>query len=170
MPALEVGERHIAEARGVMLGWQPRTILIWWLPGLVFIGLAQVQFRSWLVTAGLAVFCAALFLFYASDREVRPLSGGRKYVLTSRRLLMRGPEPLAEWRPMLLTEISQTHMEDGLADRAVRVLAGAATIVLELRAPGPKGEPRKMRIGPVRRATAFRAAIDQQLTVFERRL
>lgn len=154
------GEHVVAEAEGVRLGWQWQTILIWWLPGAVFIGLALVQFHSWLVAGGLLLFCAALFAFYASDREVRPRAGRRTYVLTDRRLLVVQP---AGTRATPLTEIASTHMEDAPADRAVATLSAAATIVLQLRAPGPKGEPRRLRIGPLRRPVEFRAAIDAQL-------
>jgi len=54
-------------------------------------------------------------------------------------------------------------MEEGIADRAVRRLSGAATIVLILRAPGPKGEPRRVRIGPMRDPEGFRGSIDVRL-------
>src|ERR1700682_2704427 len=87
-PPLEPGESVIARASGVVLGWQPQTILIWWIPGLVFIALACIQTALLVVTLGLAVFCAGLFLFYASDREVRPRGSHRQYVLTDRRLII----------------------------------------------------------------------------------
>ena len=161
-PPLEAGESILAEAQGVRLGWQPRTILIWWLPGLVFIAVGQLEFRSWPVTLGLAVFCAALFAFYAQDREVRPRSGARRYVLTDRRVLI-GAVDASAWRPVPLAEIARTEMEHGLADIAVARLSGAATIVLVLGAPGPKGEPRRLRIGPMREPEAFRAALDARL-------
>ena len=162
-PPLEAGERVVAEAAGVVLGWQPQTILIWWVPGLVFIGLALLQFRSWIVVAGLTLFCAALFVFYASDREVRPRSRRKNYVLTDQRLLIGTPGPPMVWRPVLLEAIGATRMENGLADRVVGRLSAAATIVLEMRDPGPKGEPRRIRIGPMRRPEAFRAEIDARV-------
>jgi hypothetical protein len=161
---LEPGEKVIAEAAGVVLGWQPRTILIWWLPGLVFIALAWLQFQSWIVTIGLTIFCAALFLFYATDREVRPRSSRRRYVLTDRRLLIGSAGPPLAWRPVPLDGVAATHMETGLADRVVMRLSAAATIVLDLRAPGPKGEPQRVRIGPMREPAVFRGAIEARLS------
>lgn len=161
---IEPGEKVFAEAAGVVLGWQPRTILIWWLPGLVFIALAWLQFQSWIVTIGLTIFCAALFLFYASDREVRPRSSRRRYVLTDRRLLIGSSGPPVAWRPLALDGVAATHMETGLADRVVMRLSAAATIVLELRALGPKGEPQRVRIGPMREPAVFRAAIEARLS------
>lgn len=160
---LQPGETVLVEADGVVLGWQPRTILIWWLPGIVFVALAWLETRSWVVTVGLAAFCAGLFLFYSFDREVRPRSRRRRYVLTQRRLLVASAGDPTEWRPLELSDVSATRMEDGLADRAVRRLSGAATIVLQLRSPGPKGEPRTLRIGPMRRPEDFRRSIDGQL-------
>lgn len=162
-PPLEPGESVLAQASGVVLGWQPQTILIWWIPGLIFIALAWVETASPVVTLGLAGFCTGLFLFYASDREVRPRGSRRQYVLTDRRLLLAGAGEPIKWRPLDLVDVASTRMEEGLADRAVRRLSGAATIVLELRAPGPKGEPRRTRIGPMRQPELFRSAIDGQL-------
>ncbi|MEA2646199.1 MAG: hypothetical protein QOE92_1282 [Chloroflexota bacterium] len=159
-PPLEPGETVVAEATGVLLGWQPQTILIWWVPGAVFIILGWLEFRSVVVTVGLALFCVALFLFYARDREVRPRAGRKRYVLTDRRLLVGSPGPETAWRPLPLGDIGATRMEHGVADRVVAVLSSAATIVLELRAPGPRGEPRRLRIGPMRRPRGFQAAID----------
>jgi hypothetical protein len=159
-PPLEAGESVVAEADGVVLGWQPQTILIWWVPGLVFIALTWVEFRSWVVVVGLTLFCAALFGFYASDPEVRPRSRRKHYLLTDRRLLISTPGPPIAWRPVALDGIAATRMETGLADRVVGRLSAAATIVLEMRDPGPKGEPRRMRIGPMRRPEAFQAEID----------
>jgi hypothetical protein len=162
-PPLEPGETVIAETIGVVLGWQPRTVLIWWVPGLIFIALAWLQFRSLFVVAGLTLFCAALFAFYASDREVRPRSSRKRYLLTQRRLLIAAAGSPAAWRLVGLNGIVATQMESGLADRIVMRLSSAATIVLEMREMGPKGEPRRMRIGPMRSPEAFRAAIDAQL-------
>src|SRR5258708_4700011 len=150
-PPLQPGEAVVAEADGVVLGWQARTILIWWLPGMIFVALAWLETRSPAVTAGLAAFCVGLFLFYSFDREVRPRSRRRRYVLTERRRLIAsaaGPPP----RP-------PRHIADGAVGR----LSGAATIVLQLRLPGPKGEPRTLRIGPMRRPGDFRRSIDAQL-------
>jgi hypothetical protein len=155
------GERVALAAAGVRLGWQPRTILIWWLPGLAFIAVGQLEFRSWAVTAGLALFCAALFAFYAQDREVRPRGGSRRYLLTDRRLLIGSGADA--WRPVPLADVARTEMEHGIADLAVARLSGAATIVLVLATPGPKGEPRRLRIGPMRDPETFRAAIDARL-------
>ena len=135
-PELLPGERLVAEAEGVRLGWQWQTVLIWWLPGVIFIALAVVEFHSWLVAGALALFCIALFAFYASDREVRPRAGRRTYVLTDRRLLVLQP---GGQRETSLSEIAATHMESAVADRAVATLSAAATIVLQLRTPGPKG-------------------------------
>ncbi len=160
---LQPGEAVVAEADGVVLGWQARTILIWWLPGIVFVALAWVETRSLVVTVGLAAFCVGLFLFYSFDREVRPRSRRRRYVLTERRLLVAATGDPPAWRPLELSEVAATRMEEGLADRAVRRLSGAATIVLQLRSPGPKGEPRTLRIGPMRRPEDFRRSIDGQL-------
>src|SRR6202165_2325270 len=154
-PPLEPGESVIARASGVVLGWQPQTILIWWIPGLVFIALAWIQTASLVVTFGLAVFCAGLFLFYASDREVRPRGSHRQYVLTDRRLIIAAAGKPPRWRPLDLGDVASTRMEEGLADRVVRRVSGAAAIGIELRAPGPKGEPRRMRIGPLRQAELF---------------
>ena len=165
MVPLQPGESILAEAEGVVLGWQARTILIWWLPGLVFIALAWVETGSVVVTAGLTVFCAALFLFYANDREVRPRSRRRRYVLTDRQLLILAAGETGDWRPLDLGDVASTAMEEGIADRAVRRLSGAATIVLVLRSPGPKGEPRRVRIGPMRGPEAFRDLIDSRLTL-----
>ena len=162
-PPLEPGESIIARASGVVLGWQPQTILIWWVPGLIFIALAWIETASPAVTLGLAGFCAGLFLFYASDREVRPRGSRRQYVLTERRLLIAAAGEPLNWRPLNLDDVVSTRMEEGLADRIVRRLSGAATIVLVLRAPGPKGEPRRTRIGPMRQPELFRSAIDLQL-------
>jgi hypothetical protein len=169
-PALEPGEREAGVAEGVLLGWQLRTIAIWWVPGVIFIALSQLQFHSWLVTAALAAFCALLFAFYASDREVRPRARAREYLVTSTRVWIGNRENGNAWREVLLREIAATHMEDGLADRIVRRLSGAATVVLVLRQPGPKGEPRRVRLGPMRHPQDFRAAIDSQLTTSEKRL
>lgn len=163
-PPLEPGESVVAQATGVLLGWQPQTVLIWWVPGLVFIALAWIQFQSWIVVAGLTVFCAALFLFYASDREVRPRSGRKHYLLTERRLLIATTGAQVSWRPVLLNDVAATRMENGLADIVVMRLSAAATIVMEMRAPGPKGEPRRMRIGPMRDPNEFRAAIEARLS------
>ncbi len=149
----------MAEADGVVLGWQARTILIWWLPGMIFVALAWLETRSPAVTAGLAAFCVGLFLFYSFDREVRPRSRRRRYVLTERRLLIASAGEPSDWRPLDLAEVAATRMEDGIADRAVGRLSGAATIVLQLRLPGPKGEPRTLRIGPMRRPGDFRRSI-----------
>ncbi len=157
---LDPGERVLAEAAGVRLGWRWQTVLIWWLPGIVFIALGQLEFRSVPVTLGLLGFCAVLFLFYASDREVRPRGGSRRYLLTDRRLRIGNG---AAWRDVPLSEVAATHMESGPADLMVARLSGAATIVLELRQPGPKGEPRRLRIGPLRRPRDFRAAVDALL-------
>lgn len=160
---LEPGEAVLAEAAGVVLGWQLQTVLIWWIPGAVCIALGWIEFRSVVVTLGLALFCVALFLFYAGDREVRPRAGRKHYVLTDRRLLVGSAGTPAAWRPLAVAEIAATRMENGLADRAVALLSSAATIVLELRAPGPRGEPRRLRIGPMRRPHGFQAAIDALL-------
>ncbi|MHB8510329.1 MAG: hypothetical protein ACYDGR_17060 [Candidatus Dormibacteria bacterium] len=160
LPPLDPGESILAEEAGVVLGWQPRTIVIWWLPGVIFIGLSQFEFRSLPVTAGLTLFCVALFAFYAQDTEVRPRASHRAYVLTDRRVLLRSG---INWRPVLIAEISRTHMEAGIADRAVARLSDAATIVLELRTPGPKGEARRVRIGPMRHPREFRSRLDAQL-------
>jgi hypothetical protein len=62
-----------------------------------------------------------------------------------------------------LADVARTAMERGLADVAVARLSGAATIVLIYSTPGPKGEPRRLRIGPMRRPEAFRAALDAHL-------
>jgi hypothetical protein len=155
-------ESILAEAEGVVLGWQTRTIVIWWLPGVIFIALAWLETRSAVVTAGLAAFCIGLFLFYANDREVRPRSR-RRYVLTNQRLLIAAAGEPSDWRPLDLADVASTLMEEGLADRAVRRLSGAATIVLILRSPGPKGEPRRVRIGPMRDPEGFRDSIDARL-------
>jgi hypothetical protein len=168
-PKLEPGEREAGVAEGVLLGWQPRTIIIWWVPGIVFIALSQVEFHSWLVTAALAVFCVLLFAFYASDREVRPRASSKEYLVTNTRVWIGNKADTDAWREVPLRDIAATHMEDGLADRVVRRLSGAATVVLVLRQPGPKGEPRRVRLGPMRHPQDFRAAIDRQLTMFERR-
>ena len=162
-PSLDAGESVVAEADGVVLGWQPRTILIWWLPGVVFAALAWLETRSLVVTIALVLFCAGLFLFYSFDREVRPRSRRRRYVLTQRRLLIASAGGAADWRPVDLGDIAVTRMEEGAADRAVRRLSGAATIVLQLRSAGPKGEPRTIRIGPMRSPEVFRRSIDAQL-------
>ena len=159
-----IGERVTAEAAGVVLGWQPRTILIWWVPGIIFIILAWLETRSVAVSVGLAVFCLGLFAFYALDREVQPRSSRRRYVLTDQRLLIGAVDDPDQWRPVRLAEISGTRMEEGLADRVVRRLSGAATIVLVFDSPGPKGEPRRLRIGPMRQPEAFRQAIDTALS------
>ena len=162
-PPLGPGERVRAEAVGVVLGWQPRTILIWWVPGIVFILLAWLETRSVVVTVGLAVFCLGLFAFYAMDREVQPRSSRKRYALTDQRLFISAADHPDQWRPVELAEISGTTMEEGLADRAVRRLSGAATIVLVFDSPGPKGEPRRLRIGPMRQPEDFRQAIDAAL-------
>ena len=154
----------MAEAAGVVLGWQPQTILIWWLPGVTFVVLAWLETRSAVVTVALAAFCLGLFLFYSFDREVRPRSRRRRYLLTQRRLLIASAGESLDWRPLDLDEVAETRMEEGLADRAVRRLSGAATIVLLLRSPGPKGEPRTIRIGPMRNPEAFRRSLDAVLT------
>ena len=168
-PPLLDGESEEALAEGVMLGWQARTVLIWWVPGLVFIALAWYQFRSLAVTVGLLLFCGALFLFYASDREVRPQSSRKRYVLTRDRLLIgqatgrrqnSASETAVTWRALPLGDIASVTMEDGLADVVVARLSGAATIVLQLRAPGPKGEHRRLRIGPMREPYAFRERLE----------
>lgn len=163
-PPLQPGEAVIARASGVVLGWQPQTILIWWIPGLIFIALAWIETASPVVTIGLACFCAGLFLFYASDSEVRPRGSRRQYVLTDRRLLIAAAGEPVRWRPLDLGDVAATQMEEGLADRVVRRLSGAATIVLELRAAGPKGEPRRTRIGPMRHPESFRSSIDLLLS------
>jgi len=160
---LQAGESILAEAAGVVLGWQARTILIWWLPGIVLIALAWLETGSFAVTSGLAAFCIGLFLFYATDREVRPRGRRRLYVLTNQRLLIAAAGEPANWRPLDLTDVASTLMEEGIADRAVRRLSGAATIVLVLRVPGPKGEPRRVRIGPMRDPERFRGWIDVRL-------
>jgi hypothetical protein len=160
---LKPGESILADADGVILGWQVRTILIWWLPGVVFIALAWLETRSVVVSTALAAFCIGLFFFYASDREVRPRGRRRRYVLTDQRLLIAAAGEPPDWRPLDLTDIASTLMEDGLADRAVRRLSGAATILLILRSPGPKGEPRRVRIGPMRDPEAFRDSIEGRL-------
>ena len=162
-PPLRPGEDVVASADGVLLGWQWRTVMIWWLPGLVFIGLAQLEFRSVIVTIGLLIFCVAMFAFYASDSEVRPRGSRKRYVLTDQRLMIGAADRDLPWRPVELQEVAATHMEQGLVDRAVARLSGAATIVLELRAPGPKGQPRRVRIGPMRRPDGFRDAIELRL-------
>jgi len=161
---LRPGENVLARADGVLLGWQARTVVIWWLPGLVFIGLSQVEFHSWLVTVALFIFCAALFIFYASDSEVRPRGSRKRYVLTDQRLLIGAADRARTWRTVELAEVAGTHMEKGVVDRAVARLSGAATIVLEMRDPGPKGEPRRVRIGPMRDPDDFRTAIDLRLS------
>lgn len=163
-PVLRDGESVVARADGVVLGWQLSTILIWWLPGLVFIGLGQLQFHSAMVTIGLFAFCALLFAFYASDSEVRPRGSRKRYVLTDRRLLIGALDRDVPWRTVELAEVAATRMENGLTDRAVARLSGAATIVLELRDPGPKGQPRRLRIGPMKRPEAFRYDVDLRLT------
>lgn len=160
---LRTGEAVVARAEGVVLGWQLRTILIWWLPGLLFIALGQVEFQSWVVTAGLFAFCALLFAFYASDSEVRPRRSRKRYVLTDRRLLIGAVDAQVPWRAVELGEVAGTRMEKALMDRAVARLSSAATIVLEMREPGPKGQPRRVRIGPIREPDAFRAALDLHL-------
>ncbi|MFN2464714.1 MAG: hypothetical protein ABR598_00435 [Candidatus Dormibacteria bacterium] len=162
-PVLAEGETLVRRADGVMLGWQWRTVVIWWLPGLAFVTLGQLEFRSLPVTIGLFGFCALLFAFYASDSEVRPRGSRKCYVLTDRRLLIGAVERDVPWRPVELASVAGTHMEEGMTDRAVARLSGAATIVLELREPGPKGQPRRMRIGPLREPEAFRAAIEDRL-------
>lgn len=162
-PPLRPGEIVVASAGGVLLGWQWRTVLIWWLPGLVFIGLAQLEFQSLVVTLGLFIFCVAMFAFYSSDSEVRPRGGRRSYVLTDQRLMIGALDRDLPWRPVELDEVAATRMEKGLVDRAVARLSGAATIVLELTTPGPKGQPRRVRIGPMRDPDAFRDAIELRL-------
>ena len=160
MPGLGPGEVVLAEAQGVRLGWQWQTILIWWVPGILFTALALAEFHSLLVAAGVLLFCLALFAFYASDREVRPRAGTRHYVLTNRRLLVVQPGGVRETE---LSDVAATQMEESAADVAVATLSAAATIVLQLRTPGPKGEPRRLRIGPLRRPREFRAAIDREV-------
>jgi hypothetical protein len=160
-PSLSSGENVLADAPGVRLGWQLSTIVIWWVPSAVFGVLAWVEFRSVGVTVGLLVFCLLLFLFYSSDREVRPRSGSRRYVLTDKRLLIGTLG--SGWRDVPLSDIAITRMEEGAADRAVAYLSRAATVVLELRAPGAKGEPRRLRIGPLREPRAFRSMIDERI-------
>jgi hypothetical protein len=162
-PDLREGESITARAEGVLLGWQLRTILIWWLPGLVFIALGELEFHSLVVTVGLFVFCALLFGFYANDSEVRPRGSRKRYILTDRRLLIGALDRQVPWRVVELTDIATTRMEKGLMDRAVARLSGAATIVLELRAPGPKGQPRRVRIGPMREPDAFRDELEARL-------
>jgi hypothetical protein len=162
-PDLLEGESIVARAAGVVLGWQLRTILIWWLPGLVFIGLGQLEFHSLIVTIGLFAFCALLFAFYASDSEVRPRGTRKRYVLTDRRLLIGALDRDVPWRTVELAEVAATRMEKGLADRAVARLSGAATIVLEMRDPGPKGQPRRLRIGPMREPDTFRDHLERGL-------
>lgn len=164
LPPLGLGERVMGEAAGVVLGWQPRTILIWWTPGIIFIGLAWLQTRSVVVTLGLAFFCLGLFAFYAFDREVQPRSGRKRYVLTDQRLFIGTVDDPDQWRPVKLSEISGTRMEEGIADRVVRHLSGAATIVLVFESLGPKGEPRRLRIGPMRQPEDFRQALDTALS------
>ena len=163
-PELRPGESVLARAEGVRLGWQARTVVIWWLPGLVFIGLSQVEFHSWLVTVALFIFCAALFVFYASDSEVRPRGSRKHYVLTDQRLLIGAADRANTWRTVELADVADTRMEKGVVDRAVARLSGAATIVLELRDPGAKGQPRRVRIGPMREPDDFRTAIDLRLS------
>ena len=163
-PPLQPGETVVATAEGVLLGWQWRTVLIWWLPGLVFIGLAQLEFKSVIVTFGLFVFCVAMFAFYSSDSEVRPRGSRKRYVLTGERLLIGAVDRDVPWRPVELAGVAATRMEKGLVDRAVARLSGAATIVLEMRDPGPKGQPRRVRIGPMREPDKFRDAIDMRLS------
>ena len=163
-PTLRPGEIVVATAGGVLLGWQWRTVLIWWLPGLVFIGLAQFEFRSLVVTLGLFIFCLAMFAFYSSDSEVRPRGGRRRYVLTDQRLMIGAPNRDLAWRPVELLEVAATRMEKGMVDRAVARLSGAAPIVLEMRGPGPKGQPRRVRIGPMRDPDGFRQAIELRLS------
>jgi hypothetical protein len=169
-PPLEPDESVVASAEGVVLGWQLRTVLIWWLPGLVFIALGQVEFHSWVVTAGLLAFCALLFAFYASDSEVRPRGSRRRYVLTDRRLLIGAVDRQLPWRTVELSEMAGTRMEKALVDRAVARLSGAATIVLEMRDPGPKGQPRRIRIGPMREPDTFRDALEQRLSCHPARI
>jgi len=147
----------------VLLGWQWRTVFIWWLPGLVFIALGQLEFHSLVVTAGLFLFCAAMFAFYSSDSEVRPRGSRKRYVLTDQRLLISAVDPALAPRVVELGEVGATRMEKGLMDRAVARLSGAATIVLEMRDPGPKGQPRRVRIGPMRDPDSFRDAIERRL-------
>ena len=156
-------EYIVAEAKGVRLGWQWQTVLVWWIPGLAFIALAWLEFHSLVVTAGLAVFCFLLFLFYAQDREVRPKSARKHYYLTDRRLLIVSPGRTTPWKEVPLSDIVDTRMEEGRMDRVVASIARAATLVLELKGPGAKGEPRRLRLGPVRRPGEFRARIDAQL-------
>jgi hypothetical protein len=162
-PALLDGEEVVDRAEGVLLGWQLRTVLIWWLPGAVFVALGYLEFHSIAVTIALFVFCAALFAFYASDSEVRPRGSRRRYVLTDRRLLIGAVDRDVPWRTVELAEVATTHMEKAPIDRAVARLSGAATIVLEMRDPGPKGQPRRVRIGPMRRPDGFREAIQARL-------
>lgn len=162
-PGLLEGESIVARADGVVLGWQLRTILIWWLPGLVFIGLGQLEFHAVIVTIGLFAFCALLFAFYAADSEVRPRGTRKRYVLTNRRLLIGALDRDVPWRTVELAEVATTRMEKGLADRAVARLSGAATIVLEMRDPGPKGQPRRLRIGPMREPDAFRDELELRM-------
>lgn len=162
-PPLRAGESVVSIAEGVLLGWQWRTVLIWWMPGLVFIALGQLEFHSLVVTAGLFLFCAAMFAFYASDSEVRPRGSRKRYVLTDQRLLTAAVDPALAPRTLELGEVAATRMEKGLMDRAVARLSGAATIVLEMRDPGPKGQPRRVRIGPMRDPDAFRDAIELRL-------
>jgi hypothetical protein len=162
-PELRAGEQVLLEAEGVVLGWQLRTVLIWWLPGLVFIALAQAEFRSWGVTLALTLFCLGLFAFYAFDSEVRPRGGRRRYLLTDERLVI-GAAHGGAWRSVELAEVATTRMEKGLVDRVVARLSGAATIVLEMRDPGPKGQPRRVRIGPLREPDAFREQVDVRLS------
>lgn len=163
-PDLLEGESIVARADGVVLGWQLRTILIWWLPGLAFIGLGQLEFHSLIVTIGLFAFCAVLFAFYASDSEVRPRGSRKRYVLTDRRLLIGAIDRDVPWRTVELAEVATTRMEKGLMDRAVARLSGAATIVLEMRDPGAKGQPRRVRIGPMREPDAFRDHLQLRLS------
>ena len=163
-PDLRPGEKVLARADGVQLGWQMRTVVIWWLPGLVFIALAQVEFHAWLVTLALLAFCAALFVFYASDSEVRPRGSRKRYLLTDERLLIGAADRAQSWRTVELAEVATTRMEKGVVDRGVARLSGAATIVLEMRDPGPKGQPRRVRIGPMREPDEFRGAIDMRLS------
>jgi hypothetical protein len=163
-PPLGVGERVVADVTGVVLGWQPRTILIWWVPGIIFIALAWLETRSLVVTLGLGIFCLGLFAFYAFDREVQPRSSRKRYVLTDQRLFIGAVDDPEQWRPVELADLSGTRMEEGLADRAVRRLSGAATIVLIFSTLGPKGEPRRLRIGPMRQPEDFRHAIDIALS------
>ena len=156
-PELEAGEALLAEASGVRLGWQWRTIAIWWLPGALFVALAWIQFRSLIVTLALALFCIGLFAFYSFDREVRPRRSGRRYLLSDRRVLVEGD---GSWRAIPLSDIASTRMDTGLMDLAVARLSGAATILLELRTPGPRGEPRRTRIGPMRAPEIFRERLE----------